>query len=528
MSDPSEKYRVPRILAFLLLICLSVSAFGMALNNTLNEDSLSVNETKLMKDLVNNTRIDPDEGTLHTKGVTDELSSNGELRGISGNKERSTFSAKNGEVKSYTHEVVDSHISGGLSYPTDDGEAGYVMTTDGVGNLSLKAQGLHDIDFLSQYYYMIAESDTKIQRRYYNNKTWEGDSDTLTIDFTPVQIAINLNVCVATIKSENGFILTYSTDTGESWTDITDQGWTKINDLHYAHGYWFVAGKNTENTEHLKKSIDGINWTVVVLNDANVEECFGVCYNGKRLILSYKSNKKSETLIGYTTKNLTEFLSIKVVIDSIYHSLTDNSNIAYGKYNGKETWFGIIGSKLWCLDGSALDDSAPTLQTIELTDYFQEINDIADNNGVLVVIGKPKSTSDGASIIYSTDGVTWIKGRTDVNEEFTRVCASGGHWFVQGISTQGDAVTGLLLKSDSGKSWNQLTTLDHPILALDVSWNRPEYGFSGTVRCTDIILSSPQTPSSSTAAAIGTIQWDDTNLYIRTETSWKKVALTSL
>jgi hypothetical protein len=405
--------------------------------------------------------------------------------------------------------------------------------------------------------------------QYYSGKlkSW---SD---VNFTPLtgllsgtRFATDGTTWVVTTYEQEDFAyvkkFAYSIDQKE-WTDIVLPETTVVLfDIHYAAGEWMAVGQNfggSTTTTPVYRSDDGKIWSESGNGSSIFKEAFNVAHHdGKWFIIGVvlDTNKpqmawsKKDDTGNYNWQLEHMNIDLNYGLNEAYSrqnfytaagNYYDNTSQRKGELQCVVTKPGDgenpFKLQMYKEDLNNVINEHPVIVGAKVFDEnfiaFTEVNGIASNGYGWVIVGS--TGSGGACIAYldSSNGNYilnkdhWMSITLAGMAKGSCITWTGDQWVAGGISRT-DPTKGVICTSRDGLIWEVRHERENQVkflaIAEQLRFDKPLYN----VICNDLTLSTSQTPISSTESPIGTIQWDDSNLYIRTGTSWKKVALTSL
>jgi len=189
-----------------------------------------------------------------------------------------------------------------------------------------------------------------------------------------------------TLALSLGNTIAYSSDQGQSWTNITTSPFsTSVNDATWNGKLWVSVGTGTSNT--IATSLDGVHWS------GRGTYIFSVEGNG----VDWSPQQKKYVAVGSGTN------TVATSMDGIYWKRTTNA-----------VFSGTRG------------------------------NDIKWGNGIWVAVGD--SASSGNTIAYSSDAITWQYAANSFQTSGSRVYFDGVIWTIYGqdpsynIATSSDGI----------------------------------------------------------------------------------------
>lgn len=252
------------------------------------------------------------------------------------------------------------------------------------------------------------------------------------------------------IWDDNANQLKLSADNGLSWSNVTP-GTTPPSDVvcieHITDTTWVALGTDGTGTAVWETTDDGSTWTryglPVAAVDPNTIRYFDSAYyvgTGDGSSSSTGYIYRATTLSSWTAVlTLSEECILEIAFDG------DSTFVAVGyDYNG-----GTTGPTLY----SSGNGTSWTDRSSGITSTWV-LSAAAYGAGVFVAAGMLPGSPDEGKFAYSTDGVSWTLGTTELDDAqaIVNITFDGRHTFV---ACGGDSSSGDIWLSSDGANWVQ-------------------------------------------------------------------------
>jgi len=247
----------------------------------------------------------------------------------------------------------------------------------------------------------------------------------------------------------NGTIIT--SQDGKSWTERSSGSETALIRIVYGNEKYVISGQSGT----ILTSSDAINWTAA---DTNISyDLSGLVFGNQKFIAAAWGNGNAGSPF-ITSPNGNSWTQIT-------HSLTNNNNafnsnerlvedISYG--NNVYVGAGIYGRLIRSTDGTNWSPVNTDVISQSSGGNGGSLFNIDFLNNNFIAVGGGMSTNDLAIIITSSDGLSWSRKNTDLNQttwaRFFAVTYGNGLYVVSGNKSGNNPAT-VVLTSQNGNNW---------------------------------------------------------------------------